>query len=152
MIKHSKILDYFRCNSTNSKLFQSTQQLECLFPARVGREQGGGGSRVEDGPGIPRVFYVFCGREGGVRVWQRGREREREREKERGREQGYRSGGRKRELGRKVDIENQDLLGAGVPGHTRMGGSFSLFFVVFTVFWWEESARVAPVEKLGKGY
>lgn len=88
MIKHSKILCYFCCNPTNSKLFQSTQQLECLFPARVGREQGGGGSRVEDGPGIPRVC-VFCwgvvfvcdreterregGREGGS---ERGRRRE----------------------------------------------------------------------------
>ena len=52
-------------------------------------------------------------------------------QREREREGGSRGG--RAVLGKKVDIENQDLLGAGVPGHTRMGGSFSLFFV-FTVF------------------
>ena len=46
----------------------------------MGREQGGGASRVEDGPGIPRVFMCFVG---GwclcVTERETGKERERER-------------------------------------------------------------------------
>lgn len=74
-----------------------------------------GASRVEDGPGIPRVC-VFCW--GVVFVCDRETER-----REGGEREGASEGGGE-SWGRKVDIENQDLLGAGLPGYTRMGGSF----------------------------
>lgn len=72
---------------------------------------------MEDGPGILRVFMCFVGGWCLCVTERQGR-------RERGSERGGEGGGGERELEKKVDIENQDLLGAGVPGYTRMGGSF----------------------------
>ena len=123
MIKHSKnwtisvvilqILNYFKALSNLSAYF---------LP-------GWEGNRVEGAPGwrmgleFHECFLCFVeGRGVYVCDTERGRERE-----------GGSRGGRA-VLGKKVDIENQDLLGAGVPGHTRMGGSFSLFLLFSLYF------------------